>query len=383
MAYLPGINWVAVQLTTGAIIADLPGVEMTADLPVTIGQAESATLALNLSAGTPDNWMTATQPGGAALIAWTGDPNAPVILWGGIVRQRVRAPGSPRVLLSCQTAECYLGSAYVDNYTATNVNQDIMVAALMAFASDTNQLPWNLNHLAAASTQTQSASYTATSNVTVLSALQTLSAYEGGPEWTATWHWNLAARTIVPVLNYGARVGNSASNGIPAVTIATPDLMSESAFTEDYSDGYGANRVTAYGTSSASASSATSSTIVPTATATANDLKGRPLWRYVYQPSSTITDPNILAQHAASAVNQLQDGAQPLTFMLPRQQGPLAPGWGPIGKQLGQDWNLGDDIGWNITGPAFPTPITGVGRVIGYRIAYDSITPIIQGALLS
>lgn len=380
---ISGINWTAVQLSTGAIVADLPGIELASDLPVTIGQVESATLVLNISTQTPGNWLTATQPGGAALIAWTGDPASPSIIWGGIVRQRIRGIG-PRVTLSCETPETYLNAAYVGNYTATSVNQDTILAALMGFASGTNQVPWVLNHLPSASTQTQSVSYASTSNVSVLSALQSLSAYAGGPEWTATWQWNLAARTIVPVLNYGARVGTPASNGVPAVTITSADLAAEAVFTEDYSEGYGANQVTAYGASANTASSSSSSTVIPTATGTAIDLKGRPLWRYVYQPSSSITDPNVLAQHAAAAVTQLQDGAQPLTLVMPRRHQYLSSsGWGPTGKQLGQDWNLGDDIGWNITGPAFPSPVAGVARAIGYRLTYDTITPILQGALLS
>lgn len=380
MSSSTAINWVAVQLATGAIIADLPGIEIQQGaLPVLIGQPQTAVLALNLNTKTPSNWMAATQPGGAAMIAWTGDPAAPTILWGGIVRQRSRSIG-PKVLLSCQTPESYLEGCYVGTYNGTNLNQDTIVAGLMAFAMGTNRVPWVLNNVNP-STQTQTANYTPTSNVSVLSALQTLSAFSGGPEWTASWQWNLSAGTIVPLLTYGQRIGQAATGPSPAVTITQRDLAAEATFTEDYTDGYGANQVTAYGTSTSSGSGTGSSTVVPSATGTASDLKGRPLWTYVYQPSANVTDPSALAQFAASAVNQIQDGSQPLSLTMARQHG-VSGGWGPVGKQLGQDWGLGDDIGWNITGVAFPTPITGVARVLGYSLTYDTVTPILQGANL-
>lgn len=379
MTDLATLRWTAVRLATGQIVCDLPNVEIAqGELASTIGQPETGQLALNLTPKTPSEWLLATQPGGSALIGWTGDPSSPTILWGGIVMQRARSLG-PKVLLSCQTPDAYLAGCYVGNLTAT-ANQDTLIASLMAFASGTNQVPWVLNHLANASTVSQTVAYTSPSNVTVLSAMQSLSAIAGGPEWFTSWQWNLTAGTVVPVLNYGQRVGQAAANGIPAVTISQSDLADGATFTEDYTAGYGANSVTAYGQSSGSSS------LVPTANATAVDLKGRPLWAYVYQPNVTVTDTGVLGQFAASAVSQIQDGSQPMTMTMPKRRGvkQFGQAWGAPGKQFGVDWNLGDDMGYSM-GPsiAFPTPISGVARAIGYRIGYDTITPVLQGAKLA
>lgn len=380
MTDLASLNWTAARLATGQIVCDLPSIEIAqGELPVTIGQPETGQLALNLSPKTPPEWLTATQPGGSALVGWTGDPANPQILWGGIVMQRARSLG-PKVMLSCQTPDAYLAGCYVGNLSVT-ANQDTIIASLMTFASGANQVPWVLNHLANASTASQTVAYTASSNVTVLSALQSLSAISGGPEWFTSWQWNVAAGTIVPVLNYGQRVGQPALNGIPKVTISSTDLADGAVFTEDYTAGFGANSVTAYGTSTSSSGS-----IIPSATATAADLKGRPLWAYTYQPNATVSDANVLAQFAAAAVAQIQDGAQPLTMTMPKRRGvkQFGQAWGAAGKQFGVDWNLGDDMGYAV-GPsiAFPTAVSGVARAIGYRIGYDTITPILQGAKLA
>jgi hypothetical protein len=128
----------------------------------------------------------------------------------------------------------------------------------------------------------------------------------------------------------------------------------------------GANTVTAYGSAAADATS----TDVPMATATAIDLNGRPLWAYGYQPNGTVTDPATLGLYAAQASNRMQDGAQPLTMVIANDL---------VGKRLGVDWNIGDDIGWHIEGPAFPQPISGVGRCISYQADLATITPILKG----
>lgn len=357
------LRWVGVDMLTGNIVADLPDIEIAGTLPTTIGQPEQATVTLHLTDATNPDWLEATQPGGSVLIAYTGDVTAPTIAWGGIVQQRVRDT-SPVVQLALTTPESYLDACYVGDYTATNANQDSILATLMAFASGAGQWPITLNHLPNASTQTQSVAYTSSSQTTILSALQALSALQGGPEWTMGWSWNTTAGTITPVLSYGARIGQPVLAGSqPNVTLESTDLMA-SAFSEDYSSGQGANQVICYGSASASASSS----VVPTATATATNTKGRPLWAYAFQPNSTVSDSTTLANYAIAALTAIQDGTHPLSMTIPL---------GIPGKQLGLDWGLGDDIGWNLTGPAFPTPITGVARCVGYQVDQATITPVL------
>lgn len=361
------LQWVAASLLTGEIIADLPGIEIDDVLARTIGQYETAQATLNLDDRTNPDWLLGTQPGGSVLIAYTGSGKEPSIVWGGIVTQRVRIPGSTQVQLALSTAEAYLDGCYVGTYNATDLNQDTILQGLMAFAMGPNRPPWVLEHLPNASTQTQSVSYDMSSQTTVYAALQALSAVQGGPEWMAGWSWDTAAMTITPTLTYGARIGQAVNaDAQPNVTIESGDLQAGSAYSEDYSPGQGANTVTAYGSADADARS----TDVPMATATAIDLKGRPLWAYGYQPNGTVTDPATLGLYAAQASNRMQDGAQPLTMVIAND---LA------GKRLGVDWNIGDDLGWHIEGPAFPQPLSGVGRCISYQAALATITPILKG----
>ena len=385
MASFEGLNWTAFQLATGNVICHLPGIElMTGALTVTIGQVETAQVALNVTPRTAPEWYSATQPGGAGLIAWTGDPDGPTIIYGGLVQQRSRSNYS-RVLLTLATGEDYLRGCYVGSFSQQAVNQDTIVAALMAFANGTNQLPWTLNHVPIASTQLQTISYTGLSAVTVLRGLQELSALSGGPEWTVTWNWNQAASTITPVFNYGQRIGTPAPNGVPAVTIRSTDLQDGAAFVEDYSEGMGANQVTVYsGNNSTTASTGVGPSATAPASITPAWLNGRPLWQFQYQPNTTTTDATALAAYAAAAANQLQNGAQPLSLTLPRRRGKkqFGSGYGSPGKQFGTDWNLGDDIGYELTGPVFPVPVSGIARVVGYQVAHESITPVLQGAKL-
>jgi hypothetical protein len=362
------LQWLGVNLLSGQIIADLADVELTEPLAVTIGQYEQTRVYLNVEPNTPADWLAATQPGGTALIAWTGQPLAPNIVWGGIVQQRARTLGN-KVELALITPEGYLEACPVGTYNAAGLNQDTILSSLMAFAAGTYRPSIILNQLTP-STNVQTVAYTPSSQASVYTALQALSGVTNGPEWTMDWYWDLVARTIRPRLNYGARVGNPVqAGGLPNVTVELEDLQDGSSFVEDYSPGHGANDVTAFGAPDPNATAAD----IASAQATAGDLKGRPLWSYVYQPNQTVTTSGALAPYATAAVAQMQDGAQPLSMVLLNN----APG-----KQLGVDWFLGDDLGWSLDGPTFPVPVAGTARCIGYTATTQTITPMLKGASL-
>jgi hypothetical protein len=331
-----------------------------------IGQLESTNLTLNLDASTAPEWPAATEKGSAAIVAWSGDPASPVIKWGGVVTQRVREPFSPTVQLALSTAEEHLSSCPVGTLTTTD-NQDTLVADLMGFATGANMPPWVLNHVTP-STQQQTVTYVAgQSNVSVLAALQSLSAYYGGPEWFTGWQWNVAAGTIVPTFTYGSRIGQAADPVLgPSVVFEANDMQAGSSFTEDYSAGYGANQVTVMGAASGSSGSTSAS-------ATAPNLAGRPLWNLTYTPSVTTTDATALGQFAYAAVTQLAAGSQTAKLVVSKDL---------TGKQVGADWGLGDDIGYTFSGPAFPQPISKTARCMGYAVDLTTVTPMLQGVVL-
>lgn len=365
------LQWVAVNFATGNIVCDLTGIDLAAPLVRTIGQYESVQMSLTVDDNTNPDWLYGTMPYVGALIAYTGTNTAPTVVWGGVVTQRVRTPGSNVVQLALSTPEEHLDRCPVGTYNSGTKNQDTIVSDLMAWTMGTNGVAWTLNHLANASTQTQSVSYTPSAQTTVYSALQALTAVSGGPEWTAGWSWDVAGGTITPTLSYGARIGQPVNAGAqPNVTIEAQDLMGGSAFTEDYSAGMGANVVTCYGSASANATSSD----VPYATAQAVNLNGRPLLTYFYQPNSTVSDPATLATYASQALAEMSDGAQALTMVIPNDL---------PGKQFGLDWHLGDDIGWRIGGPAFPVELSGIGRAVSLQADWATITPVLKGVSLS
>lgn len=374
---MSALNWTAFNFLTGKILLDSAAITWDgSELPDTIGQVDTINVVLNLDAKTPSpDWIFATEKGAAAWVAWTGTPLNPVIVWGGIVTQRVRTLG-PQVALQLATAEAYLDACPVSNYVATSFNQDKIVYDLVTlFAAGTQQPSWATLPSANPSSVTQSVAYPVNANVSVLGALQALSATQtsgiNGPEWFCGWQWNLATSTIVPTITYGQRVGHVASAAGPNVTIELAELADGSQFIEDYTAGRGANVVTALGQSTGGSTTG----VIPSATVSASNFAGRPTWTYTFSPSEQTSDTTILAGYASRALAALQSGNQPLVAVLPANQ---------PGRTYGVDWFLGDDIGWNLHGGLqFPIAVSGIGRVIGVKVTASTVSPVIQGAVLS
>lgn len=378
-----GLRWLGVELLTGTVLCDLPGISISQTLNVTIAQKETCQVSLFLDDNTDAAWLQATQPGGGALIAYLDHGNdAPILVWGGIVTQRQRGIVN-EVVLGLETPETYLDACQMPAYTATNRNQDSIIADWMSNCDGTNQPSWVLNHVNP-STQTQTISYAAASNTSVYKAMQALSALNNGPEWTVGWTWN-GAGTILPTLTYGSRIGNPKSGTQPAVTLEIADFE-DAAFLEDYTSGKGANRVMAIGSVATPSVIAMAvgppysgptklSKTINSETVTASNLLGRPLWTYAWKPNAQITDATTLTAYATKALAQTQNGAQSAQAVLPLS----APG-----KQFGQDWNIGDDIGYYLyDGMAWPTAIQGTARVVGYQLDQATVTPILTGVVFA
>jgi len=211
----------------------------------------------------------------------------------------------------------------------------------------------------------------------VYQRLQELMAVLGGPEWTIEWSWDPDGEHLNPTLWVGDRIGTAPRFGLtPAAVFDMPGCLTDFAMTEDYSDGKGATRVTAYSSGSGDA--------IPTSgPQTAADTGGRPIFEYAWQPSSSITVTQTLIDYAAKAVAQLAPGsvAVALTAAL------INPGT----PRYGVDWTLGDDAGYRIGGlddagtetvKSIPGGISGVGRAIAYEVTADTISPVLaQGSL--
>lgn len=390
------IQWTAFDLLTGQIIMDSQQIGWEASTPLlqSIGQMETANLTFNVDETTPSEWTQATTPGGSGWVAWLGSPASPVILWGGIVTQRVRTL-STQINLQLSTLEAYLDGLPMGQYSAISVNQDAILNQIMtqfvnnvttgALAGMSVNIPtFALIPSGVPSTATQTWTYTANPNVTVLGALQAVSSVLGGPQWLTGWSWNLSAGTITPTFTYGQQVGAVVPAGLaPAVTIDLNDLRNGSQFTEDFSAGYGANVVVALGSAQSKSSNGgavTSGVAYAGSPLVAGGLPGgRPAWVYTYNPNAQVSSLSVLNSYAAGALRVLQSGNQPIVAVLDIHQ---------PGKQYGVDWNIGDFIGWSFGGVKgmdlqFPTAVVGSAQVIGVQITPATITPVLAavGAL--
>jgi len=364
------LSWVATDARTGAVVADLPGLECST-VKRSICRYESTTATLPIPTA-PENWRDATRPGGSVMILLSDG----VPIWGGMVTQRTRDL-TDSVSLSLATVEAYLDRRFVGDVTYTATGQNAIVAAIFAAYVTTGPrggLPFRLAYTGAGTLRDRS--YLRSDRKTVYSALTELSAVLGGPEWTVEWEWQHSPERITPVLYVGDRVGVAVTPGLsPAATFQAPGPVTDATLVEDYSAGKGANSVIAY--SSASAGD------VPTSPVQVAADDGRPTFETDIQPSTSITDVAVLTSHAMAALATLAPGGSALALQAVVEKAP----------KLGVDWMLGDDVGYKIGGreydgtpngresvPAFPGGIEGVMRAIGWEMSLDgvqTITPVL------
>lgn len=382
------LQWVAADLATGRILADLPGISADYPLRRTIGLYDTASVHLYLD-GAPENWERAVKEGASVLACYDDtvmpdgtQPNA--IMWAGWVVSQVRNTATDTVDLSLATIEAYFDRRQVTDTAYVTVGQNAIIADLISkfvvTVGGTIGIP--LTVVTSGAGAVQSATYLTTDWSTVYSKMTQLNGLQNGPEFTCDWAWSPDGQSILPTLHIADRIGTAANPGMdPATTWAMPGCVSDASQTRDYSSGKGANRVRAYTSGSGDAGTPISPYSV------AASLDGRPTFDYIYQPAASITSQAALNSYAAQAVAFLAPGSVALTLTGAIVESP----------RLGFDWNLGDDVGYQIGGLdengndtvlAFPGGIQGVGRAIAYEIGGQSgqqpttITPILAQATL-
>ena len=353
------LQWLAVDLLTGKILCDLPGLDSKDPFRRTLGQYETSTATFTVSDTTDPEWERGLLEGGAACIAYTGQPGLETIVWGGIVTQAPRNLGNT-IDLSLITVEGYLDRRYTGAYVATSRDQNLIVQDLVQqFAADTGGLPITVTIVGGAGA-VRTVQYNDYDDKTVYSTLTALSALTGGPEWTMDWMWDHSTQLITPVLYVGNRIGSSPPAGLaPAVTFDETQ-MTDAKIPHDWSAKTGANIVTATGPGQGLAR--VQSTAVSTAFA------GRPKYELRYAPDTSIFDSLTLANHAAETLAAVGNGNQQFQFAVQNN----LPGF-----QLGLDWFIGDDLGFSVQSPTIPTPITGVSRCVGYEASDTTVKPLL------
>ena len=370
------LQFLAADLRTGRVLADLPGLVPQWPLSRVLGAYSTATMTLNIDRTTSPSWERATLHGASAIHVYDSDDPNMRPLWSGIVNRRQRKPTTNEIQLSLISGEGYLDRRYVGDKTYSegqNLIVDDLVTSFVKDTPTTPGLPITVSYSGDGTSRDRA--YALSDHTTVYARLQQLMSVDGGPEWTMDWDWDDAHTSILPTLKVADRLGSSPRDGLsPATVWEMPGCLTDAVMTEDYSAGKGANRVTAYSSGQGSAAP-TSGPVV------AADLQGRPWFEYAWSPSSSITDTSILLSWAQRAVMIMYDGAVTVALEADRSSAPM----------LGRDWWLGDDIAYRIGSPryrlddgslsdpvvpVYPNGLSGTVRVVGLDIRESTVTPV-------
>lgn len=361
------VRWYGCDLVSGRLIAPLH--DLTGSVSRRLGTATSASLTLPVPRSGPGavpltTIEQATEPGRTMVVAVVNDVPA----WAGIVL--VRTGGTPGTLqLGTTSIEGYLDRRYVRDHTFTAVDESVIFAGLIG---DAQIEGIGLVVDAPPTGRVRTRQFFDQDDATVLSRLQELMRVAGGPEWTIDLDWTDDTRTAVAkIARLRPRIGRAAS--LPTAVFRTTAASvfgsrgsSETRyeFSEDYSDGRGANHVVA-------TSSGESEDRPQSAPARAEDLlsAGWPRWERRWSPSSSIASQDVLDDHAAAELARRQRGARTWSFEARWDQYP----------RLNVDWRIGDDIGWRVFGHRHPDGVLGQGRAVGWDLDMQSgkVRPIL------
>jgi len=350
------LSWVATNANNGSIITDLPNLRVDGALKRTIGRHESQTATLPLD-GAPSNWRTATRKKSVFLVALSepleNEPRGEPV-WGGMVTERTTSH-EEGVKLSMATAEDYLNDRYVGDETYVSWEQNDIVEDLVVKYVATDGIPIRVVKMAGPN-PTRDRTYLDKDDKTVYALLEELSGVIGGPEWTIGWEW-VDELSLGLVLYVGGRLGSAAPAGLgPASWFHLPGNATNAELVEGYRRGEGANDVMAVSSGSADARPQSSHHTAPT--------DGRPKIELRWSPSTSITDIGTLEGHAERALTGLQAGTVALSITANREES--------------TPFQLGDDVGFDLTSWAWPDGITGTARVLGIEWTDTTITPVLD-----
>lgn len=345
-----GFQFLAVSLTSGIVLAEFPDLQVS-KLSYRFEETTSETMMLPWR-NVPSNWVEATVPYGVAILLVRGS----TVLWGGIVVKRERTLQGSGLSLTVATVEHYFDSVYVGNHVYSNRDQCEIVKDLVSSTFKDHRFMLSVE--AFPSSVRRDRTYEASSDKTLLSALQELSNVQNGPEWCTSWR--VVDGRYVPVLTVADRIGST----VP-VTTFDESVMTSFKIVEDYTNGYGANMVWAVG-STTGEDQLRSDTMVA-------EQSYRPVVEHVIRPSSSITQKETLNAHASASLQQLQDGTNTMSITLSLTAAPI----------IYEEWRPGDVVAWTVADDdgRFTGFDHGEARVVGYDIDFSgvwTITPVLQ-----
>lgn len=367
------LQWISANLRTGRVGGDLPGLEVQWPIRHTLSTYDTATATLNLD-GAPPDWHDLVKAGATLLACYDDEDDGQSILWAGYVVTIEPDGATDTVSLSLSTVEGYLARRYVPDVTypvgtlRDAIVADMVAKWIVAGVGPIPGVPIVVQRVGAGGPALTAAKvYQNTDNATVGSRIESLYAEMGG-EYTITWAWSVDELSLIPTMFVGDHIGQQSATGIPAVTFEQPGPVVSVSQPTDYSDGAGANVITAYSSGQGS--------VTPYAPAVTVPADDRPAFEYRYQPVASEDDLAVLGRHAQQAAGILGPGARPLSLV-------LAVAELGTGRRYGVDWRVGDDLGYHVEPSlAFADGLDGVARAIAVEIGGDeqtgatTITPI-------
>jgi hypothetical protein len=375
---VPDYKWLATEMKTGRVIADLPDLAGDNGSPLTVkqtmGRYEQLSCSLPLPTA-PENWQRATLHGATTIVLLQDD----VPVWGGYVFRRPRTAGDD-VEMQLMGLEGYLDRRYVGDITFTAAGQNSIVQTLIAnyvTAGSNGGIPLRVEIVNGGAGKLRDWTGYDKDDKTVYSKLQDMAGVIDGIEWTVGWEHLTNPERYTPVLYVGDRLGSAVPAGLaPAATFEMPGPLNDFLHMQDYGTSAGANDVMAY--------SSGEGTLRPQSPRQVAVDVDRPTFEHRFSPASSITVISTLTDHAKGKLAQMLGGATSLAMSAPASQAPM----------LGVDWFMGDDVGFQIGGldavgrdtvPGFPGGISGVARAVGWELELSDnpiVTPIVVGATL-
>lgn len=363
-AISPELTWYGCNLTTGQIIDEIP--EVRGDIGRIIGAVTTASLEIPIPiAGQSSrraSIMGCTTKWWNFLVAVANG----VPVWSGIVTYR--SIGSDATIkVTCATPEVYFGERYIRDHGWNSLDEAQIMLHLIQDAEQYEGQWRGLNLLLDAPNTgvKRERTYFDSENKRVLDGLEELMAIEDGAEWTVDTVWSNEDRQGFRfVFRVRREIGRRAANPNVQFVASLPSFDSVSAGnatyeqTQDGSNGKQANVVIAY-SSGEGDDKPISSRQIDTQQLNAGAL----VREHRYQPSNNITDQRTLDAHARAELARIKLGSEILHIESAYNAEP----------RLGYDWDLGDDVAWDLKGHAHPDGLIGRGRVVGWTLNAESL----------
>ena len=340
----PVVRWLVADLKTGNVLEWLPFNRGTVSRTLCDYTSDTVSVPMPLH-GAASGLGRRIRKGRTAIVCLINNKPA----WSGIPMKTISGHNID-MQLGCVSIEGYLWRLFVRDLYFENVDESAIVAGLLSSAAGANGIRLIMDCPPTGVRRTRR--YFHTDNAYVGDRLKELSEVIDGPEWTIDTEWDVENERVVWVFRLRRRIGVTE----PRVTLATDGpAAARWELTDDFAEGYGATHVLAYSSSGEGEARPESAPFV----ASALEADGFPRYEYRFSPSSSITDLETLNDHAESELRFTQNGTRSLKMTVRRNAEP---------GRWAVDWDMGDNLRFDLKGPLYPDGYQGAARCIGWKL---------------